>query len=140
MARRIFIAANILSALLLAAALLCVIVAACGRRGPLLSMSQNLHIGAHSFRGADLRLTFYSDAELGPYSGWLIAVVGSDGKSYPPRKQEESFGDFLGVYYRYFEWYNGDRLCTLAVSLWYFVGLFAVLPTIWACKFARRCR
>ena len=42
------------------------------------------------------------------------------------------YGDFLGIYYRHFEWWDQARpWWTFAVSLWYLVALFAVLPGLW---------
>ncbi len=65
----------------------------------------------------DARIVFFNDAEYGPYRGSIIGLAGdSDLK-------ERGFGDFLGIYYRHFQWPN-SVLWTWMVSLWYPVALF----------------
>jgi hypothetical protein len=42
------------------------------------------------------------------------------------------YGDFPGIYYRHFEWWNTDEpWTTLRVSLFYLIGLSAILPLFW---------
>jgi len=92
-------------------------------------------------RGLDSRLALFNDKEYGPYCGSIIGIVGPDGKTYPPLRHEEYFGDSWGVYYRYFQWYDGYELWTLMISLWYPLVLFGIMPIGWAIyNFSRRRR
>jgi hypothetical protein len=93
-----------------------------------LSFGEHLHFGICRMGYHDPRLVVFNDPQYGPYSGSIIAIVGDDGNVKPPLK-ESAFGDVAGVYYRHFAWVDsGNTLWTLMVSLWYPIGLFAILP------------
>jgi hypothetical protein len=51
----------------------------------------------------------------------------------------DTFGDFLGIYYRHFRWVGEATLWTLRVSLWYPVVLSGVLPAYWVFHHWRKC-
>lgn len=40
------------------------------------------------------------------------------------------WGYTWGIYFRHFRWPSGDTLWTLAVVLWYFIGLTAIAPLV----------
>jgi len=93
-----------------------------------LSFGGDFHIGVCA-RGLDSRIVFFNDAEYGPYRGSIIGIVGADGNVYPPLERQRAFGDSWGIYYRYFQW-SDSTLWTLTVTLWYPIGLFAIIPMI----------
>jgi hypothetical protein len=82
--------------------------------------------------GLDPRLAIFNDP-IGPYLGSIVGLEGTDSP-----KSEVAFGDFAGIYYRYFLFEDGETNWTLMVSLWYPLVLFACLPTIWIFRVAQR--
>jgi hypothetical protein len=62
----------------------------------------------------------------GPGFGWRT-WVGERGEIVG----KDTGGDFPGIYYRHFEWLDDRPIWTLMVSLWYPIGLFAILPAVW---------
>ena len=90
------------------------------------SVTDGFHVGVTS-RGFDSRIVFFSDSEYGPYQGSIVALSGDSGEHSPRMLREDAFGDFLGVYYRYFESAE-SKLWTFAVSLWYPLGLSVFVP------------
>ena len=84
-------------------------------------------------------MSFFSDKEYGPYHGSIIAVTSPEWPIKRIFSKQRAFGDFCGIYYRYFRWADsGNVLWTLSVSLFYPMIVFAVLPTIWGWKRWRR--
>jgi hypothetical protein len=116
----------------------CVFLAACFIAGAInsaktfLRLGRDVHISL-DVRSGDPRLEIFNDTRYGPYRGSIVEVSGPGRPS-----QVKSVGfDFLGVYYRRFRWPNGTTLCTLSLSLVYFVVLSAVLPFAWLARHRR---
>jgi len=106
------------------------------------------------------RIVFFNDGENGPYEGSIIALVDEegnllyeDGRARPISKCFWTVGDygfsnvdyvneqdepvlkrwacdFPGIYYQRIVWPD-TRFWTLAVSFWYPLLLFALLPALW---------
>lgn len=106
------------------------------------------------------RIVFFNDSDYGPYWGSIIGLVNKEGNlayegglARPIRKCSWKVGDygilhvdyvneqgepvlkrracnFPGIYYRRFVWPD-TSLWTLAVSFWYPLSLFALLPGLW---------
>jgi hypothetical protein len=91
------------------------------------SLKSNFHIGVWRRDSALGSLVFFNNGQWGPYSG-SIMFIHSNGSVLEPTSI--GWGKSWGVYYRHFQWKNGDTLWTLAVSLWYPFLLFALLPVL----------
>lgn len=61
----------------------------------------------------------YNDAQDGPYRGGIVSVTGGT-----EIKTTRALGRTAGIYYRYFQWFDGSTLWTLMVSLWWPAGIF----------------
>ena len=75
---------------------------------------------------SDGRVFFFSDSDMGPYCGGIIQLSDGSGDTPSPFEREVTWGDSLGVYYRYFRDTDPTipTLWTLAVSLLWPVGIF----------------
>jgi hypothetical protein len=134
---RMLKAASIISTLLLVLTLIfCVASIWINPWNYRLSLSNNFHLGVWG-QTFDIRLVIFNDAEYGPYRGSIISVSDGQGNEFPKVDRKIGFGDTAGVYYRYFRWPDSTVLWTLMISLWYFVALFAILPTLWIVRHLR---
>jgi hypothetical protein len=98
-----------------------------------ISLSRSFHVAVWSGLTGDTlgRLVIFNNAQYGPYSGSTIQIADDKGNASPRLDREIEWGDTCGVYYRYFRWPAGQTLWTLAVSLWYPLWAFCILPAAW---------
>jgi hypothetical protein len=68
-----------------------------------LSLNDDFHLSVQA-RGLDTRIVFFNHADYGPYRGSMVGILDAQGNVYPPLEVKRYFGDFAGVYYRYFRW------------------------------------
>lgn len=88
---------------------------------------QQLALGSNAFVAIqDGRLSFFSDAQYGPYRGSIISL--SDGV-HPPDYEQSGF-DLPGLYYRWFCFKTGP-FWTLTISLVFPIGLGAIMVGLW---------
>lgn len=136
MVRSILRIATVISAASLAATLVLAIASyGLDPQRDRVSFGDDFHIAVRTV-ACDVRLTFFNDAEYGPYVGSIIDLSGGR-TTGPPEALKHYFGDTAGIYYRDFQWpddsvlWPNRRLWTLALSLWYPAILFAILPVWW---------
>ncbi len=126
MAHRVFVAATIASTVLMGLCLSLFVATICIHQLDAsehhLSITNDFHVG---FRGGCI--AFFSDAH-GPYQGSIMLLVGSS----PPRVDQAGFDLPLGIYYRYYRfWDSGKVVWTLMVWLLDPATIFSVLPVTW---------
>ncbi len=131
--RRLFDSACLISLVLL-------VVAMASRAAPFkapaiergVSISESFRIGYEPSPSAPAmgRLLFFNRPE-GPYRGSVVYFTDEDGNPLVPMRVV-SFGEVLGVYFRYFHWMeSGDTLWTLTLSVAYPIAMLSVLPVVW---------
>jgi hypothetical protein len=122
-----------------------------------LSFTKQFHVSVWSRVDGDAlgALVFFNNADYGPYRGSIMDIVND---KFPPISRGWSIGcygychrtdfggrgtvymqeracDLPGIYFRYFNWPNKPQhLWTLAVSLWYPLTVFSVLPAMWGIR------
>ena len=135
MSRHIFNTLSLISALLLACTIfLWVWSDWTDPRKNCLSFSDEFHIAVQ-----DGRVCFFNVKEYGPYHGSIIALTSPEWPIERIFSKQRAFGDFCGIYYRYFCWADsGAVLWTLSVSLFYAMVVFAILPAISLWSWRRR--
>jgi hypothetical protein len=89
-----------------------------------LSITDDFHVGFYCGY-----IAFYNDVNCGPFHGGIIHLSDS---SHPVHTDKAGFGETLGIYYRYYHWWDsGEILWTLLVSLIYPAAVFSILPVTW---------
>jgi len=143
MARRVFNAVSLVSAILLGCTVL--LWAGAFVLNPWdhhVSLTRDFHMGVWGgLDGPPLgRMVFFNDDEYGPYRGSIVALVDDQGN--PPRTLTfVRWGDAYGIYYRYIHWSDSNATCwTLMVSFAYPMILFGILPALWLWLRWRRIR
>ena len=136
MGHRVFVIATILSTVLLALTVLMFTGSICidelDAYEHHLSITNNFHVGF-----CDGFVAFFNKPE-GPYVGGVICLSGGSGYT---RMDKAGFGRTLGIYYRYFRfWDSGEIVWTLMVSLVYPAAIFSILPVTWLWRRWRRVR
>ena len=105
-----------------------------------LTLNDNFHVGIWALRSWNPCLVFFNDAD-GPYRGSIMGLVDDNGNRFPRDLEEWGFGDSAGMYFRHFLWRKSNAtLWTLAISLWYLIALFTILPMWAVVRFGRRYR
>jgi len=118
----VFVWANLVACLLL---LLAMVLSLTPLSQQTISLSTNFHL-----RFSEGRIWFFNNARYGPYRGSIISVSGGTAGSWPLNPVATKWWDSWGIYYRHFRWPT-DTLWTLAVTLWYFIGLTSIVPLVW---------
>ena len=137
MSHRVFVIAAILSTVLLGLTTILFIGCLCDAfdidpRVHHLSITDDFHVAV--WRGS---IAFFNKADE-PYGGSVICLSDS---THPPRMDKAGFGFTLGIYYRYFRfWDSGEVIWTVMVSLAYPAVIFGILPTTWLWRRWRRPR
>ena len=97
----------------------------------LVSFSESYHIGLSARGNLDTRIALYNDSEFGPYQGSVLGLVDKNGNASPVFDREQAFGDWLGVYHRYFrEAGTGLEIWTTLISLWYPTVILSIIPIV----------
>lgn len=124
--------------LLVATLALCVTAEALRTRQPHLSITDNLHLGLGISSGVVGRVVFFNNLHYGPYTGMLLSHHG-DSDDEDDARFDGSKSSY-GICHRSFQWPD-ETVWTLAISLWWPLAAFALLPTSWGCLHAfSRCR
>jgi hypothetical protein len=101
-----------------------------------ISLTPELHVGVlHNFTQSSL--VVFDNLEFGPVFNAVTGVADADGRIYSFVDRDTAWHRF-GIYLRQIERRDGITCMTFAVSLYYFLLLFAFLPSIWILRHWRQ--